>query len=156
MCFLTSETTMGTVKRTRVVVRAWFKFNLEIIFWLLFAATPDCGQRLAESVGKPFIPVDGGEVEADSFQWVASIRNNSTDISVLSSRQVSQKNSFGKCIFSFGILELIGLWLYFNRETHDRSKVFLDSSPFSRTPSILPKNYENKWIFIYNQTKKGR
>ena len=39
MCFLTSdikkssETTMGTVKRTRVVVRAWFKFNLEIIFY---------------------------------------------------------------------------------------------------------------------------
>ena len=37
-------------------------------FLILFAPTPDCGQRLAESVGEPFIPVDGGEVEADSFQ----------------------------------------------------------------------------------------
>ena len=78
MCFLTSdakkssETTMGMVKRTRVVVRAWFKFNLEIISWLLFAPTPDFGQRLAGAVGEPFIPRDGGEDEAGSFQWVAS------------------------------------------------------------------------------------
>ena len=64
MCSLTSdtkkssETTIGTVKRTRVVVKAWFKFNLEIISWLLFAPTPDCGQRLAGAVGEPFIPVE--------------------------------------------------------------------------------------------------
>ena len=42
----------------------------------------------------------GGEVEADSFQWVASIRNNLTDISaMLSSVQVSQKDSFWKMYF---------------------------------------------------------
>ena len=27
-------------------------------FLLLFAPTPDCGQRLAEAVGEPFIPVE--------------------------------------------------------------------------------------------------
>ena len=64
MCFLTSdtkkssETTLGTVKRTRIVVRAWFNFNLEIISRLLFAPTPYCGQRLAGAVGEPFIPVE--------------------------------------------------------------------------------------------------
>ena len=41
----------------------------------------------------------GGEVEADSFQWVASKRNNLADISVLSSGQVSQKDSFWKMYF---------------------------------------------------------
>ena len=75
VCFLTSdtkkssETTMGTVKSTRVVVRAWFKFNLEIISWLLFAPTPDCGQRLAGAVGEPFIPVEEKSRRVRFNEW---------------------------------------------------------------------------------------
>ena len=75
VCFLTSdtkkssETTMGTVKSTRVVVRAWFKFNLEIISWLLFAPTPDFGQRLAGAVGEPFIPVEEKSRRVRFNEW---------------------------------------------------------------------------------------